>query len=338
MRVVITGASGNIGTALLRRLGDEPGTGVVGLARRVPDVSAETYAGVDWQSVDVAAPDADRRMTELFRDADAVVHLAWKLQPNHREREEWATNVSGTNAVLRAVAAAGVPHLVVLSSVAAYSRGPKRHRVDESWPTGGIHTSHYSRQKAANERLLDAFELAHPGVVVTRVRPGLVFQADAASEIARLFLGPHLPSPILGWIRLPVLVMPSQIIAQAVHADDVADALARMLERRAGGAFNLADEPVLDPPAVARVMGARAVVPIRLAVVRAIVWATWKLRLQASDPGWLDVAANVPVMSTARARRELGWTPRSTSTGALREILDSLARRGRNPASPPLSH
>lgn len=338
MRIVIIGATGNIGTAVLRRLQrSEAVTEVVGVARRQPDQRAEPYRGVDWHLVDVSVAGSVPELTGLLDGADAVLHLAWLLQPNHRERAIWSTNVDGLRRVLRAAEKAAVPHVVVVSSVGAYSRGPKHTRVGEEWPTGGVHTSHYGRQKAVDERLLDAFEQAHPDVVLTRVRPGLVFQRDAANEMVRYFVGPLLPVRWLGRVRIPVLPMPAQIASQAVHADDLADAIVRIIERRAPGAFNVAGEPVLDPRALAEVLGARRVVPVRLAVLRALVWLSWKLRLQRSDPGWIDIAANVPIMSTERARTELDWVPRHTSTDALREVLDGLAEDVGLRASPPLA-
>src|SRR5918993_1786627 len=219
MRIVIVGATGNIGTAILRRLhegaarpDDSAGAGdavaaheLVGVARRRPDARIYPYSGVEWHEADVSAPDAVERLTDILTGADAVVHLSWLLQPNHRERVLWATNVVGFDNVLAGAAAAAVPHVVVSSSVGAYSRGPKRSRVGEDWPTGGVHTSHYSRHKAANERAMDEFEARHPQIVVSRVRPGLVFQPDAASSIARLFLGAYFPSRWLGRVRLPIL-------------------------------------------------------------------------------------------------------------------------------------
>lgn len=338
MRVVIIGATGNIGTAVLRRLRrSEAVTEVVGVARRQPDQRTDPYRGVDWHLVDVAVPGSVPELTAILDGADVVLHLAWLLQPNHHERAIWSTNVDGLRRVLGAAENAGVPQVIVVSSVGAYSRGPKHTRVGEDWPTGGVHTSHYGRQKAVGERLLDAFERTHPEVVLTRVRPGLVFQRDAASALVRYFIGPFLPVRWLGRVRIPVLPMPVQIASQAVHADDLADAIVRIIERRAGGAFNVAGEPVLDPAALAQVMGARRVVPVRLAVVRAIVWASWRLRLQRSDPGWVDIAANVPVMSTERARTELDWVPRHTSTDALREVLDGIAEDAGLRASPPLA-
>lgn len=335
MKIVVIGATGNLGTALLRRLAQAPAaTEVVGVARRIPD-ETEPYAGLRWHAVDVGDDTARRRLTSILQGADAVVHLAWALQPNHLEHLLWRTNVRGTAAVLGAAADAGVPQVLVASSVGAYSPGPKYRRVDEEWPTGGLPSSHYSRHKAINERALDAFERANPSTVVTRLRPGLVFQADASSEIARLFAGPFVPRRLLGRLRLPVVTLPSQLISQVVHADDVADAFWRAIERQAGGAFNIATEPVVSPDVLAAALGGRAV-PIRAAVVRALMWASWKLRVQPSDPGWLDIATTVPLMSTERARAVLGWAPTVSAPDALAELLGGLAAAHGNAGSPPL--
>ena len=78
----------------------------------------------------------------------------------------WRTNVVGTERVLAAASAAGVGALVCASSVGAYSPGPKDRQVDEGWPTHGVTTSSYSRDKAYQERLLDLFERDHPEVRV----------------------------------------------------------------------------------------------------------------------------------------------------------------------------
>ena len=191
MRVVVVGASGNAGTSAAERSGSEPAVdSVLGVARRVPSLSLPK---VEWTRADVS-----RDVLEpLFRGADAVVHLAWLIQPSRDEATLRATNVDGSRRVFAAVAAAGVPALVYASSVGAYSPGPKDRAVDESWPTGGIKTSFYSRHKAEVERLLDVFEAEHPEVRVVRLRPGLIFKRDAASEIRRYFAGPLLPNALV---------------------------------------------------------------------------------------------------------------------------------------------
>lgn len=337
MRIVVTGATGNVGTAVLARLhAAREVTSIVGIARRLPDQSAAPYSTVEWHSVDVGSVEALPELRRILAGADAVIHLAWALQPNHDEPVMRRTNVRGTAHVLEAAADVDLPQVVIASSVGTYSLGPKRRRVDESWPTGGMPTSHYARYKAMNERAMDEFELEHPNVVLTRLRPGLIFQKAAAAEIKRLFLGERIPT---GWLRRvgpKLLPLPSQFVVQAVHATDVADAYWRAIERRASGAFNIAAEPVLTPDVIAAAIGARRTVPFRAATLRWLMSISWRMRLQASDPGWLDIATATPVMSTERARRVLGWSPAVTATDALAELVDAIGDGDGFDASPQL--
>lgn len=335
MRIVIVGATGNVGSAILTRLHQEPGVEIVGVARRRPDEKAAPYAGVEWHSLDVGDDDAAERLTAVFADADAVISVAWALQPTRDEGAMMRTSVTGTQHVMEAVALAGVPQLVYASSVGTYAASSKRERRDESWPVWGIRTSSYSQQKALNEYALDVFEAAHPDIVVTRLRPGLVMQQAAASEILGLFVGHYVPTRWLKTIRIPFLPLSPRFVAQVVHASDLADAFWRAIDRRAGGAFNIAAEPVVDPRLVARVLGSRAV-PFPYRVVRAAVTIAWRLRLLPVDAGWVDIAAKVPVMSTERARRVLGWEPRVSADDALATVIVGLAERTNVPASAPL--
>ena len=89
------------------------------------------------------------------------------------------------------------------------------------------------------------------------------------------------------------------------------------------GAFNIAAEPVLDPPTLARLLGARTF-PLPLSVVRTAVDATWRLHLQPTDPGWVDIGTKGPLMDITRARTELGWTPRRSAGEALVETVDAM--------------
>src|SRR3954454_19212670 len=183
MRVVIVGASGNAGTALLRRLQSETDVEIVGLARRPPE-SVSVYRNVEWHAVDVVAKGAAGRLAEVFRGADAVVNLAWQIQPSHDPRRLYRTNVLGGREVVRAAVTAGVGSLVQASSVGVYSAGPKDAFVTEEYPRGGVLRSSYSRHKALVERMLDEIESDRPSLRVVRVRPGLIFQRAAGTEIA----------------------------------------------------------------------------------------------------------------------------------------------------------
>jgi len=329
MRVAVTGATGNVGTSLLDALlHDAQVTEVVGIARRRPELS---LARTRWVAADVAKDD----LTDSFRGVDAVVHLAWLIQPSRDRATTHAANVDGSRRVFEAAARAGVPILVHASSVGAYSPGPKDRRVDESWPTGGIDTSFYSRDKAEVERILDRFEAQHPEMRVVRLRPGLIFKGDAASGVRRLFAGPLLPTSLLRRRLIAVVPAIDRLRFQAVHSDDVAQAYRLAVMRDVRGAFNVAAEPVLDPPELARVLGARQL-PVPVKPLRIAVDLSWKLRLQPTPSGWLDMALGVPLLDVTCAQRELGWTPTRTASEALLELIDAM-HRGDGMATAPLA-
>jgi UDP-glucose 4-epimerase len=328
MRVVVVGATGNVGTSVLDALADEPRVeSVLGVARRLPQLALPK---VEWAEADVTRDE----LVPHFRGADCVVHLAWKIQPSRDGAALRATNVDGSTRVFLAAAGAKVPSLVYASSVGAYSPGPKDRLVDESWPTDGIRTSFYSRHKAEVERILDRFEHDHPAVRVVRLRPGLIFKREAATGIRRLFAGPFLPGFLLRPQLLPVVPDLPRLRFQGVHSLDVGEVYRLAVAGEARGAFNVAAEPVLDPQELGRLLHARPV-PVPETLARAFTAVSWRLRLQPTPPGWLDLALNVPLLDVTRAREELGWEPRHTAGEALLELLAGL-REAAGAPTPPL--
>ena len=330
MRVVVVGATGNIGTSVLRSLEKEERVeSVLGLARRLPGL---TVPKVEWASADVVTDD----LAGHFRGADAVVLLAWIIQPSRDLNKQWMVNVEGSTRVARAAREAGVPALLYASSVGAYSPGPKDRRVDEGWPTGGTPTSYYARHKAEVERRLDRFENEAPDVRVVRMRPGLVFKKEAAQGIRRLFAGPLLPSPLVRTDLIYAVPDIPNLRGQIIHSYDVGEAFRlAIVNEEARGAFNLAAEPVLDPDELGRILGARPV-PVSAQLARAGARLSWQLRLQPVSEGWLDMAMSIPVMDTGRARRDLGWAPERSADEALLDLLEGL-RTGAGLDTPPLS-
>jgi UDP-glucose 4-epimerase len=328
MKVVITGASGNVGTSLLAALRDEPAVEeIVAVARRHGGLEKPR---VRWVAADVTKDPLD----EIVRGADVVVHLAWLIQPSRDGALLRSVNVDGSLRVFTAAARAGAA-IVHASSVGTYAPGPKDRPVDESWPATGVETLFYSRHKAECEAILDQLEREHPRLRIVRLRPGLIFKREAASEIRRLFVGPLLPSPLVRADLIPLVPDLARLRVQAVHSLDVGEAYRQAIVRDVHGAFNVASEPVIDPDFLARVLGARKV-PADARLLRAATDLSWRLRLQPTPPGWLDLALGVPIMDVTRARTELGWTPTRTVEEAFTELLDGL-RDGATGPTPPLS-
>jgi UDP-glucose 4-epimerase len=327
VRIVVFGATGNVGTSLLEALArDDRVDSVVGVARRLPAEAGDT---VEWVRADISADD----LTTPLRGADCVVHLAWLIQPSRNLARVRRVNVDGSARVFAAVAEAGVRSLVYASSVGVYSPGPKDRSVDESWPTDGIRTSFYSQHKAEVERLLDRFELEHPDVRVVRLRPALTFKRESAEGQRRLFAGPFLPSPLVRRGLIPFVPDIERLRFQAVHSDDVGEAyrLAALSDVR--GPFNVAAEPVIDPDALARLLHARKL-PVSPGVLRGATALSWKLRLQPTPPGWIDLALQSPLLDATRARRDLGWEPRFGALLALSDVLDGIRDRAGAPTPP----
>jgi UDP-glucose 4-epimerase len=328
VRVVITGATGNVGSTLIETLGrDARVTEILGLARRLP---AWEPAKTTWVGADVTTAD----LADLFRGADVVVHLAWIFQPTHDHVATWRNNVLGSIRVFEAAAEARVPALVHASSIGAYSPGPDDRPVDESWPTHALPTAAYGREKSYLERVLDTFERDHPDVRVVRLRPGFIFKRTSASEQRRLFAGPLLPNRLVRPGLVPLIPDLPGLRLQAMHSSDAAEAYRLVITSSARGAFNVAADPVLDARTLGELLGAR---PVRLPLrpVRAAVAAAWRLHLAPASPMLLDLALTLPIMDTSRIRSELGWAPTRTATEAVAEMLEGL-REGAGAPTPPL--
>lgn len=333
MRVVVLGATGNVGTSVVEALAhDDEVQSIVGVARRKPEWRPDK---VEWLTADVTSSN----LAPVLEGANAVIHLAWAFQPTHDPAVTWGVNVVGSDRVFDAVARAGVPVLVYASSVGAYSPfasspSDEKPRVDEAWPTHGWSAAAYCREKAYVERLLDRFELEHPECRVVRMRPCFLFKPEAAPEQRRIFAGPLLPERLAGRLRLPVVPDLRGMAFQAMHTADAAAAYALAVRADVRGAFNLAADPVVDGETLTASLGGR---PVRLPVapVRALLAGAWRARLAPAAPDLFDFVLQMPLMDTARAHSELGWRPTYSSIEAIDAFRAGL-RSGDGFPTPPL--
>jgi nucleoside-diphosphate-sugar epimerase/ferritin-like metal-binding protein YciE len=323
MKVVVTGAAGSVGRNVVEALAERSEIGeIVGLSRD----AAPAWTPVKASWLDAGVGDSDLEL--IFRGADAVIHLAWAIQPLRDSARLARINVGGSRRVLDAVAAAGVPKLLCASSVSAYIAAPHGRLISEDWPIGGGETSVHARHQAEVEGYLDQLESLAPKIKIVRLRPALTFQGDATPELCQLLAGPFTPSFLLASRLLPAIPLPrlSGLCIQAIHTSDLARAYALATIGDVSGAFNLAAAQTLDTDDLAASLEA-GIYSLPFSMARRLTDLSWRLRLQPTPPDWLDMAMSLPLMSSARALRELGWQPQVTAAEALADLFSRLHGR-----------
>ena len=306
MKTLVTGATGFIGSAVVRRL----------LARGVevrcyvePGAKRDNLAGLDVEILDGDVNDR-ARLDEALRGVDTLYHLAaiyalWLREP----AKMYEVNVEGSKSVLWAAYKAGLQRVVYTSSIAAVGRRADGVPADETTEFGPIDWEEgngYIRSKWLSER--DALRFAREGLPLVVVNPGFPF---GARDIA--------PTPTGGYILAALKgQVPGVTDAGfcAIDVDDCAEGHVLAAERgRVGERYILANHNISYGDffaMVGRVGGVK--VPTRklpIWVARGYAWGTervaaarkkrplttYKAMLQASRHLYFD---------NAKARRELG--------------------------------
>lgn len=163
-RAVVLGASGFIGTRLVRRLA-EAGGAVTAVDIAPP---REQVGGVTYVTADVRQPLAP----ELGAGAHALYNLAAVHRtPGHPANEYYETNILGACHATALAEACDIPLIVFTSSISVY--GPTEAvRTEASAPAP---TSDYGRSKLMAEKIHQMWRKAGPGRRLVTVRPGVVF-------------------------------------------------------------------------------------------------------------------------------------------------------------------
>ena len=300
MRYVVTGGAGYIGTRLVEQLVERDDTERVVIADVRPPRSFRPKA--EYQPLDVRDDQGARELLERERP-DALVHLAFILNPMHDENAMYEIDVGGTHNVLEAASAAGTEHVLVTSSTSAYGAFPDNPvPIDEEWPVRGVPDFEYARDKAEADRLCQLWALRHPDRTMTIARPCIVFGPNVDNFIVRL------------WTKAPFLTDMGNLdqVTQFVHEDDLVEALVALLSGSHGGAFNIAGDGTMTYRETAETIGLKTR-RMPFALARSLAAATWKLHMSETPPGQVRFAVHPWVVSNEKLKRETGWQPRHTT-------------------------
>jgi len=301
---LVTGATGFIGSAVVRRL--------LGRGRAVrcyvePGASRQNLAGLDVEIIEADINDR-QAIGRALEGAEALYHLAaiYKLWlPDNALMYE--VNVEGTKTVLFAALRAGVGKVVYTSSIAAVGRPEQGELADETTPFNlWDESNHYVRSKWLSER--DALRFAREGLPVVVVNPAFPF---GARDIAPTPTGRFVVDALAG--RVPGYTDGG---FNAVNVEDVAEAHILAEERgRVGERYILGDHNVSYKQffdAVAEVAGLKPITrKLPTSVFLGVAWMmekaaevrgkapmlTYKSARYASRNLWFD---------TRKAHEELG--------------------------------
>jgi UDP-glucose 4-epimerase len=313
MRVAVTGGSGELGTIVLRRLcADRRVKRVISLDLRPP---LAVCAKLEAVHADVRDPDLGRWLD----GCDALFHFAFVVTGFPPRDVFDDINVGGTRNVITQAIARGVKRIVYSSSMAAYGVVPG-HPVPivEDTPRRRQPDFAYAAAKYDVEAFLDELEPAHPDVAIARLRPAIL-------------IGARMDHPLGTALRRRTLPDQRRSPLPVVWDEDVADAALLAMDKGARGAFNLQAADPLPILEWAKAGGMRVTRVPRgvLAGVRRLrpllERAGWR---PAFDPAWLGQDGGVMILSSDKARRELGWTPKCpTAVDVMRRYLETVPAR-----------
>lgn len=367
MRVVVVGASGNVGTAVLAALAADPVvTQLVGVARRVPRAGGGStvefpHDAATWVRLDVTAadprpgrgPTVVDQLTEVFAGADTVVHVARTPRAEVTGRARRENDVRLAERVFEAAGRAHVAHVVAASCTGAYAPSGDDSPRTEAWPVrGGDETASAPWARVSTpsgaaaaadrpmtsvaevERALVRLSMEH-GTIVTSIRTPIVLHRRVAGQLVRDVVGKIPSIPLRRDGTVPVVLWPEGLRIQVIHADDLGEAYRKVIVQRQPGAFNIAAADLLDGQAFADVVSGGEVRPIPEAQARRILGAASTVGVAPVDPRWLATLFDSPVLDTTLARELLHWTPVHDARSTLVETVEGI-RDGAGAQTPPL--
>ena len=311
-RVAVTGAAGYIGRRLVSALEADSRVESV-LAIDLLPMASEVSHKVTFLRHDITEPLA---ASLSDHGVDALVHLAFLLNPSLDRPRSREVNIAGAVQVLRSCAEAGVGHIVYLSSSTVYGAHPDNptELIEES-PVRPVRGFKYSEDKACVEGLLSDFLEQYPRMTVSLLRACPVMGPSADNFIAKAFSKPFL-----------VGVSRHDPEMQLCHEDDVVEIIRACTLSRSEGTYNVAGGSTIRWSQMVRSMG-RRLVRLPAWIIYPITELTWRLGLQKDSPAvGLDFIRYPWVVDTTKLRKELGFGAMRTS----REAWDSFARRARS--------
>ncbi|WP_170337048.1 SDR family oxidoreductase [Ruegeria arenilitoris] len=300
-RILITGAAGMVGHALLSELKDHQ---VFATDLHRPDFMPDE---VTYLRMDVTTGEPARVISKV--KPDVIVHLASIVTPPPKMGREtaYAVDVEGTRKVVNAAIANGVRRLVITSSGAAYGyHADNRVPLREQDPLRGNPEFPYSDHKRQVEELLAEARKLAPELEQVVLRVGTVLGEGTENQITALFHKPRL-----------LAVSGSESPFVFIWTRDLARILKRAATVGPAGIYNVAGDGALGVSDLAKAMN-KSVLRLPPWSLKAALSIARPLGLSRYGPEQVRFLQYRPVLDNTALKSEFGYTPEKTSA----EVFD----------------
>jgi nucleoside-diphosphate-sugar epimerase len=304
MLIGVTGASGNLGTVAIKRLLHSGEHSVVAFTRRPlrvrhPKITVRHYEAADGLS-----------QAELS-GLDCLIHLAYVVEEPKDKCAARHINVDAAAELVAAAADAGVPHVVVASSVNAYGDRYRAGQViDESAPVRRTPNKFYYDNKAELELRLADWKARNPAtdVGLCILRLAYVVGSDIDNSGVRMFRQRPLIYPD-----------PTNAAYQFLHQDDFAEAISLVVNNQKSGTFNVGPPDYVTVTDIARLNGNARVIPVPLRLAERVSDLGFRLGLSAFSSDWVTVGE--AAVRSDRFMKTTGWRPQWSCKDAAQVML-----------------
>ncbi len=307
--VLVTGAAGFIGHSLIAELArGNANSEIIALDMREV-VANERFANVTYVTGDIRDP-APKELFQKHRP-QTVVHLASVVAVGGDPQRDWEIDVLGTKNMLQCCVDAGVEHLIVTSSGAAYGYyADNPVPLHEDDPLRGNADFPYARNKREVEEMLVEWHDLYPHLEQTVFRPCTVLGPTTNNQITAMFERPV----VLG---LSGTSTPFSLIADS----DVIDALVQAVRHPKPGTYNLSGDGVLSLREIAA-LNRKFYVSISPGPLKFLLWLLKSLRITKLGPGAVKFVQYRPVLANDKLKSEFGFMPRYTALEVFERYRD----------------
>lgn len=313
--VLVTGASGYLGSQVVAALAERGGGDVIALDLREP---SQRLAGVAYESADIRAAGVDAIIGR--HKPRVVVHLASIVTPGKKSNREFefSVDVGGTRNLLESCLTNGVRRVIVSSSGAAYGyHADNPEWLTETDPVRGNQSFAYSWHKRLVEEMLTEYRSSQPQLEQIVFRIGTILGATAHNQITDLFEKPRL-----------IAIRGSDSPFVFIHDQDVVGAIVQGVDSGVTGIFNVAGDGKLSIFEIAERLGKRCLV-LPPGLLRSALWGLKRFGLTQYGPEQIDFLRYRPVLDNRRLKQEFGYVPKLTSS----QVFD-LWRNSRREGQP----